>query len=103
MRICSDAIESAIKSAGIVVKYLVQRSAYTQNFASKLTYRSGVSRGNKSSHDTDYKAILDFFVADLLTVLYQPEWPGASVFLTVLSRVLVRQPLPVVLSERSSR
>jgi len=56
---------------------------------SELTRRSGTSRGNKNSHDTDYKAILDLFVADLLTVLYRPEWPGASVYLTVLSRVLV--------------
>lgn len=55
----------------------------------ELIRRSGTSRGNKSSHDTDYKAILDFFVADLLSVLYRPEWPGASVYLTVLSRVLV--------------
>lgn len=55
----------------------------------KLTIRCVTSKGSKSSHDTDYKAVLDFFIADLLSVLYRPEWPGAAVYLTVLSRILV--------------
>ena len=64
-----------MKSARIVATYLVQRS--------------GSSRTTKTSYDTDYKAILDIFVADLLSVLYQPEWPAAPLYLTVLSKLMV--------------
>ncbi|KAK1921174.1 hypothetical protein DB88DRAFT_92041 [Papiliotrema laurentii] len=74
-RICSDRIESSLKSAKIVASYLVQRS---------LTGKS-----TKSSHDTDYKVVLDIFVNDLLDVLYRPEWPAAPLYLTVLSRILI--------------
>ncbi len=37
----------------------------------------------------DYKAILDVFIHDLLIVLYRPEWPAASLYLSVLSRLMV--------------
>lgn len=29
------------------------------------------------------------FVEDLLAVLYRPEWPAASLYLSVMSRILV--------------
>ncbi len=53
-------------------------------------FRSGASKANKSSHDADYKAILDIFLTDLLTVLYRPEWPAAAIYLRVISRLMVR-------------
>lgn len=74
-RICSEAIESVFTSAKMVASYLVQRS--------------GTSKANKTSMDTDYKAVLDTLVNDLLTVLYRPEWPAASLFLNVISRLMV--------------
>jgi cohesin loading factor subunit SCC2 len=64
-----------MKSARIIAGYLIQRS--------------GSSRTNKTAHDTDYKAILEIFVGDLLNVLYRPEWPAAALFLNVMSRILV--------------
>jgi cohesin loading factor subunit SCC2 len=58
--------------------------------ATYLVQRSGTSKANKTSIDTDYKAVLDTLVGDLLTVLYRPEWPAASLFLNVISRLMVR-------------
>ncbi|KAK4684433.1 cohesin loading factor subunit SCC2, partial [Tremellales sp. Uapishka_1] len=72
---CSETIESALKSARMVAGYLVQKC--------------GTSKANKTSLDTDYKAILDTFIADLLTVLYRPEWPAASIYLGVLSKLMM--------------
>jgi cohesin loading factor subunit SCC2 len=57
--------------------------------ATYLVQRSGTSKANKTSIDTDYKAVLDTLVGDLLTVLYRPEWPAASLFLNVISRLMV--------------
>jgi cohesin loading factor subunit SCC2 len=74
-KICSETIESVFASAKMVATYLVQRSV--------------TSKANKTSLDTDYKAVLDTLVGDLLTVLYRPEWPAASLFLNVLSRLMV--------------
>jgi cohesin loading factor subunit SCC2 len=75
-RVCTDAIDSVFSSAKMVATYLVQRSS--------------TNKANKTSLDTDYKAVLDTLVGDLLTVLYRPEWPAASLFLSVISRLMVR-------------
>jgi cohesin loading factor subunit SCC2 len=73
--------------------------------ATYLVQRSGTSKANKTSIDTDYKAVLDTLVGDLLTVLYRPEWPAASLFLNVISRLMVCLPLKVKLmvDERRGR
>lgn len=54
-----------------------------------LTQRSGKTKAAKSSNETEYRAILDNLVADLLTVLYLPEWPAATLLLGVLTRLFV--------------
>lgn len=69
-------MDSVFQSARTVATYLFQRAS--------------TSRANKTSLDTDYKAILDTLVADLLVVLYRPEWPAASLFLNVIARLMVR-------------
>jgi cohesin loading factor subunit SCC2 len=73
--------------------------------ATYLVQRSGTSKANKTSIDTDYKAVLDTLVGDLLTVLYRPEWPAASLFLNVISRLMVRPPLEaeLIVDERRGR
>jgi cohesin loading factor subunit SCC2 len=73
--------------------------------ATYLVQRSGSSKANKTSIDTDYKAVLDTLVGDLLTVLYRPEWPAASLFLNVISRLMVRLPLEaeLIVDERRGR
>jgi cohesin loading factor subunit SCC2 len=79
-RVCSEAIDSSFSSAKMVATYLVQRS--------------GTTKANKMAVDTDYKAVLETLIADLLTVLYRPEWPAASLFLNVISRLMVRDFFP---------
>ncbi|WVQ94119.1 hypothetical protein IAU59_001197 [Kwoniella sp. CBS 9459] len=74
-RLCADTIESALRSARIVAGYLVQKSTST--------------KATKTSHDSDFKAILDLFINDLMTVLYRPEWPAASIYITVFSRIMI--------------
>lgn len=74
-KICSNTIDAVFQSARSVAAYLFQRAS-----ASKAT---------KTSVDADYKAILDTLVTDLLVVLYRPEWPVASLFLNVISRLMV--------------
>ncbi|KAG8832210.1 Sister chromatid cohesion protein 2 [Serendipita sp. 399] len=54
-----------------------------------LTQRSGKTKTAKSSNEAEYRAILDNLVSDLLTVLYLPEWPAASLILGVLTRLFV--------------
>jgi len=73
--------------------------------ATYLVQRSGTSKANKTSIDTDYKAVLDTLVGDLLTVLYRPEWPAASLFLNVISRLMVGLPLKaeLMVDERRGR
>jgi len=66
--------------------------------AAYLVQRSGTSKANKTSIDTDYKAVLDTLIGDLLTVLYRPEWPAASLFLNVISRLMVRPQCECVLT-----
>ncbi|WWC57550.1 uncharacterized protein I303_100082 [Kwoniella dejecticola CBS 10117] len=74
-RLCTNAIDGALKSARIVAGYLVQKSTST--------------KATKTSHDTDYKAILDLFLRNLMLVLYRPEWPAASIYLTVFTRIFI--------------
>ncbi|KAG8798144.1 Sister chromatid cohesion protein 2, partial [Serendipita sp. 400] len=54
-----------------------------------LTQRSGKTKTAKSSNEAEYRAILDNLISDLLTVLYLPEWPAASLILGVLTRLFV--------------
>ena len=56
-------------------------------------FRAGAAKSSKSGHDMDYKTILELFVNDLLSILYRPEWPAASMFLMIISRLMVRSAL----------
>ncbi|KAL1405358.1 Sister chromatid cohesion protein 2 [Vanrija albida] len=75
IQILGEAFDAALRSTKTIAGHLVQKA--------------GASKGNKSSSDTDFKAILDTFVADLLTVVYRPEWPAAPLFLNILSKIFI--------------
>ncbi|TYJ53043.1 hypothetical protein B9479_006320 [Cryptococcus floricola] len=74
-RICGETIESALKSATMVAGYILSKATTT--------------RATKTSLDTDYKVILSLFINDLLAVLYRPEWPAASLYLSVFSKIMI--------------
>nr|KIR48435.1 cohesin loading factor subunit SCC2 [Cryptococcus bacillisporus CA1280] len=74
-RICAETVESAVRSATMVASYVLSKATTT--------------KATKTSLDADYKTILSLFMDDLLTVLYRPEWPAASLYLSVFSRIMV--------------
>ena len=45
---------------------------------------------NKSSHEADYKIILENLINDSLKVLYQPEWPSSSLILIVIFKCFAK-------------
>lgn len=57
-------------------------------FLSRRSAKAGKTTG--AAADTEYRAVLDHLVADLLATLRLPEWPGAEVLLTTLCRSMVR-------------
>ncbi|GEM10950.1 cohesin loading factor subunit SCC2 [Rhodotorula toruloides] len=75
-RLVGPALEQADKAARTIVGFLLQRSA-----------KAGKTTG--AAADTEYRAVLDHLVADLLATLRLPEWPGAEVLLTVLCRSMM--------------
>ncbi|KAF9220470.1 hypothetical protein BS17DRAFT_739205 [Gyrodon lividus] len=54
-----------------------------------LTQRSGKSKQTKNSNEAEYRIILDNLITDLLVVLYWPEWPAASLILSVICKFMV--------------
>lgn len=66
----------------------------TANIAQAICYQLIThlcqSKSSKSSHEADYRLILENLINDTLTVLYLPEWQGASWLLLVLLRLMER-------------
>lgn len=54
-----------------------------------IVSRAGKAKGAKTANESEYKAILDMIIGDLLRVIYWPEWPGAALLLVVASKLLV--------------
>ncbi|BGP35332.1 Sister chromatid cohesion protein 2 [Rhodotorula toruloides] len=75
-RLVGPALEQANKAARTISGFLLQRSA-----------KAGKTTG--AAADSEYRAVLDYLVADLLATLRLPEWPGAEVLLTVLCRSMM--------------
>ncbi|GAA5948648.1 hypothetical protein JCM10213_003568, partial [Rhodosporidiobolus nylandii] len=75
-RLLDPAAESAQKAARTVVGFLLQRAAKAGKTAS-------------GTADSEYRAVLDHLISDLLAVLHLPEWPGADVLLGVLCRSMM--------------
>ena len=92
IQLCSDAMDSAMKSARVIAGYLFQK--YVLHMEVWLNARAGTSKAAKTSYDTDYRVILHTFIKDLLTVLYRPDLPAAALFLNVVSRLMVRSGFP---------
>ena len=62
--------------------------------------RSGKTKITKNSNEAEYRTIFDNLIADLLTVLYWPDWPAASVLLGVAIKFMVHT-LFILLSSSS--
>ena len=51
--------------------------------------RSGKTKTTKNANEAEYRSIFDNLIADLMTVLFWPEWPAASILLGVASKFMV--------------
>ncbi|PCH40319.1 hypothetical protein WOLCODRAFT_67627 [Wolfiporia cocos MD-104 SS10] len=74
-RLYTSGLDSATKAAKTIIVFLTQRS--------------GKSKVTKNSNEAEYRAIFDNLISDLLTVLFWPEWPAASILLSIICKFLV--------------
>jgi len=54
--------------------------------------RSGKGKQTRNSNEAEYRIIFDNLISDLLVVLFWPEWPAASLLLTIACKYMVRGP-----------
>ena len=87
-------LDSASKAAKTIILFLTQRSVdkpFGEPCGNDYTStRSGKGKATKNSNEAEYRAIFDNLIADLLTVLYWPEWPAAGLLLRIICRFMVR-------------
>ncbi|KAH9923582.1 hypothetical protein B0H21DRAFT_765352 [Amylocystis lapponica] len=75
IRLYTSGLDSATKAAKTIIIFLTQRSGKT-----KVT---------KNSNEAEYRAIFDNLISDLLAVLFWPEWPAASLLLSIICKFMV--------------
>ncbi|KAI0088475.1 hypothetical protein BDY19DRAFT_165528 [Irpex rosettiformis] len=75
LRLYASGLDSATKAAKTIIAF--------------LTHRSGKTKSTKNANEAEYRIIFDNLIADLLTVLFWPEWPAAAVVLGVAVRFMV--------------
>ncbi|OAX39889.1 hypothetical protein K503DRAFT_738603 [Rhizopogon vinicolor AM-OR11-026] len=75
MQLYITGLESAMNAAKTIVVYLTQRS--------------GKGKSTKNSNEAEYRTIFDNLISDLLVVLYWPEWPAASLLLSIVCKFMV--------------
>ncbi|KAG5642305.1 hypothetical protein DXG03_003025 [Asterophora parasitica] len=76
IRLYGSGLESATKAAKTIVLFLTQRLVCK-------------GKATKNSNEAEYRAIFDNLISDLLSVLYWPEWPAASLLLSIASKFMV--------------
>ncbi|PPQ86325.1 hypothetical protein CVT25_005626 [Psilocybe cyanescens] len=75
LQLYGTGLESATKAAKTIIIFLTQRS--------------GKGKATKNSNEAEYRAIFDNLIDDLLVVLFWPEWPAASLILSIASKFMV--------------
>ncbi|KAJ7457662.1 hypothetical protein B0H11DRAFT_208709 [Mycena galericulata] len=75
IRLYKSGLDSATKAAKKIVIFLTQRS--------------GKGKATKNSNEAEYRAIFDNLISDLLAVLYWPEYPAASLLLSIASKFML--------------
>ncbi|KAF7357525.1 Sister chromatid cohesion protein [Mycena sanguinolenta] len=54
-----------------------------------LNQRSGKGKATKNSNEAEYRTIFDHLISDLLAVLYWPEYPAASLLLSIATKFML--------------
>ncbi|RDX49866.1 hypothetical protein OH76DRAFT_1556053 [Lentinus brumalis] len=75
IRLYASGLDSATKAAKTIIIFLTQRS--------------GKTKTTKNSNEAEYRAIFDNLISDLLVVLFWPEWPAASLILSLVCKFMV--------------
>ncbi|KAI0927411.1 hypothetical protein AcV5_007956 [Taiwanofungus camphoratus] len=75
IRLYTSGLDSATKAAKTIIIFLTQRS--------------GKAKVTKNSNEAEYRAIFDNLISDLLAVLFWPEWPAASLLLSIICKFMV--------------
>ncbi|KAF8904085.1 hypothetical protein CPB84DRAFT_1773363 [Gymnopilus junonius] len=75
LKLYGAGLESATKAAKTIIIFLTQRS--------------GKGKATKNSNEAEYRTIFDNLIDDLLAVLFWPEWPAASLILSIASKFMV--------------
>ncbi|KAG7088631.1 hypothetical protein E1B28_012603 [Marasmius oreades] len=75
IRLYNSGLDSAIKAAKTIILFLTQRS--------------GKNKATKNSNEAEYRAIFDNLISDLLVVLFWPEWPAASLLLSIACKFML--------------
>ncbi|KAF9806781.1 hypothetical protein IEO21_08541 [Rhodonia placenta] len=75
IRLYTSGLDSATKAAKTIIAFLTQRS--------------GKSKVTKNSNEAEYRTIFDNLISDLLAVLFWPEWPAASLLLSIICKFMV--------------
>ncbi|KAH9924608.1 uncharacterized protein BXZ73DRAFT_50340 [Epithele typhae] len=76
IKLYASGLDSATKAAKTIIIFLTQRS--------------GKTKTTKNSNEAEYRAIFDNLISDLLAVLFWPEWPAASLILSLMCKFMVR-------------
>ncbi|GAA5844746.1 hypothetical protein JCM11251_002267 [Rhodosporidiobolus azoricus] len=75
-RLLDPAAESSQKAARTIIGFILQRSARAGKTAS-------------GTADSEYRAVLDYLITDLLATFHLPEWPAAEILLGVCCRSMM--------------
>ncbi|KAI0761978.1 hypothetical protein BD413DRAFT_221108 [Trametes elegans] len=75
IQLYASGLDSATKAAKTIVIFLTQRS--------------GKTKTTKNSNEAEYRTIFDNLISDLLAVLFWPEWPAASLILSIVCKFMV--------------
>ncbi|KAJ7903762.1 hypothetical protein B0H14DRAFT_2666173 [Mycena olivaceomarginata] len=75
IRLYKSGLDSAKKAAKKIILFLNQRS--------------GKGKATKNSNEAEYRAIFDNLISDLLAVLYWPEYPAASLLLSIATKFML--------------
>ncbi|KAJ7065085.1 hypothetical protein B0H15DRAFT_872762, partial [Mycena belliarum] len=73
IRLYKTGLESATKAAKKIIIFLTQRAG----------------KATKNSNEAEYRTIFDNLISDLLAVLYWPEYPAASLLLSIASKFML--------------
>ncbi|EMD39745.1 hypothetical protein CERSUDRAFT_150412 [Gelatoporia subvermispora B] len=76
IRLYMSGLDSATKAAKTIIIFLTQRS--------------GKSKTTKNTNEAEYRVIFDNLISDLLVVLFWPEWPAASLLLSIACKFMVQ-------------